>query len=171
MKIRACEKKDIASICDIYNYYIEHTIITFEEVPLSCEDMTHRIESYMQKFPWLVGEVDDKVIGYAYGAKWQVWSAYKNSVEVTIYLRHGEAGNGHGQRLYKALIQALSGHCHTLIAGIALPNEGSIKLHEKFGFKKVAHFKEVGQKFGHWIDVGYWQKIMNHVNNPDGMTC
>lgn len=163
MRIRACEKEDIDSICDIYNYYIEHTVITFEEVLLSHEDMAGRIESYMQRFPWLVCEVNGEVMGYAYGAKWQARSAYKNSVEVTIYLRHGEAGNSYGQRLYKALIQALSGNCHTLIAGIALPNEGSIKLHEKFGFEKVAHFKEVGKKFGRWIDVGYWQKIMENA--------
>jgi phosphinothricin acetyltransferase len=163
MKIRSCERKDIESICDIYNYYIEHTVITFEEAPLFHQDMASRIASYRPRFPWLVCEVNSEVVGYAYGTKWQQRSAYKNSVEVTVYLRYGKSGNGYGQRLYKELLQSLSGHCHTLVAGIALPNEASIKLHEKFGFEKVAHFKEVGQKLGRWIDVGYWQKIMQNV--------
>jgi phosphinothricin acetyltransferase len=160
MEIRSCEKKDIKSICSIYNYYIEYTVITFEEALVSHEDMAHRVAYYTQQFPWLVCEVNGDVVGYAYATKWQQRSAYKNSVEVTVYLRHGKSGQGYGQSLYKALLQSLSGNCHAIVAGIALPNAGSIRLHEKFGFEKVAHFKEVGQKLGRWIDVGYWQKIM-----------
>lgn len=160
MEIRACEKKDINCICDIYNYYIKYTVITFEESLVSREDMAHRVSTYMQHFPWLVCEVDGEVVGYAYATKWQARSAYKNSVEVTVYVKHGKIGQGYGQGLYKKLLQSLSGNCHAIIAGIALPNEDSIRLHEKFGFEKVAHFKEVGQKFGRWIDVGYWQKVV-----------
>jgi phosphinothricin acetyltransferase len=160
MTIRPCGKKDIKPVCDIYNHYIQHTVITFEESPVSLDDMANRVSSYMQHFPWLVCEVEGDIVGYAYATTWQARSAYRNSIEVTVYVKHGKTGKGYGQALYRELLQSLSGNYHAIIAGIALPNEGSVRLHETFGFEKVAHFKEVGRKFGKWIDVGYWQKII-----------
>jgi phosphinothricin acetyltransferase len=108
--------------------------------------------------PWLVLEVEGRVRGYAYATRWRVRPAYRNSVESTVYLEHDAAGSGWGTDLYLALIDALRGKgLHLVIGGIALPNERSIALHEKLGFAKVAHFSEVGFKFGQWHDVGYWQ--------------
>lgn len=159
MLIRACEIKDIPAICDIYNYYINHTIITFEETPVAIAEMASRVEIYTMQYPWLVCEVDGGVVGYAYGSKWKERIAYKHTVEVTIYLKNGFSGKGYGKALYSVLLDKLKLQgCHVVLGCLAIPNEASVGLHEYFGFKKVAHFNEVGCKFNQWIDVGYWQK-------------
>ena len=161
MLIRSCEAKDIPAICDIYNYYINHTIVTFEETPVAVADMASRVESYTLKYPWFVCEVDGAVVGYAYGSTWKERIAYKHTVEVTVYLKNGLFGKGYGKALYSALLDKLrlQGY-HVALGCLAIPNEASAGLHEYFGFKKVAHFAEVGRKFNQWIDVGYWQKTL-----------
>ena len=99
--------------------------------------------------------------GYAYATDWKPRGAYRHSVESTVYLRNGQSGHGYGSQLYSKLIELLMRlQVHTVIGGIAQPNEESIALHEKFGFVKVAHFKEVGYKFDQWVDVAYWQLIL-----------
>lgn len=165
MLIRPCEMKDTASICQIYNYYIENTIVTFEQQPVSIQIMQQRISTGMKNFPWLVCEVDGEVLGYAYASHWKNRAAYEYSVESTIYIMNGRHHSGYGQALYSALLQQLSHDYHAIIAGIALPNEASINFHQSFGFEKIAQFREVGKKFGRWIDVGYWQKINPHTDN------
>lgn len=161
MKIRPCTANDIAAICAIYNYYIEHTVITFEETPLTIAQMHERVTSYTQLYPWLVCEIAGDVVGYAYASKWKERSAYKHTAEVTIYLKHDATGKGCGNALYSELIrQLIARGCHVLLGCLAIPNEPSAKLHERQGFKKIAHFSEVGKKFGQWIDVGYWQKVL-----------
>jgi phosphinothricin acetyltransferase len=162
MNVRACQLQDIERICEIYNHYIENTIITFEETPLSIIEMKNRIEAYTKLYPWLVCELQGEVIGYAYGSKWKERSAYRNTVEVTVYIKHGHSRNGYGKILYENLLFSLKAlDCHVVLGCVALPNENSQKLHEYFGFKKVAHFSEVGRKFNRRIDVGYWQKILS----------
>lgn len=159
MLIRACEIKDIPAICDIYNYYINHTIVTFEETPVAVDEMASRVEIYTMQYPWLVCEVDGAVVGYAYASKWKERSAYKHTAEVTVYLKNGLSGNGYGKALYSVLLDKLKAQgCHVALGCLAIPNEPSAGLHEYFGFKKVAHFNEVGRKFNQWVDVGYWQK-------------
>jgi phosphinothricin acetyltransferase len=88
--------------------------------------------------------------------------AYRGSVETSVYVQNGMQARGAGSALYRALLGHLArdGY-HLAIGGIAQPNPASVALHEKFGFEKVAHFKEVGCKFGHWIDVAYWQLALN----------
>lgn len=161
MIVRACEQRDVDAICEIYNYYIENTIITFEEAPVTRREMAGRISACMRDFPWLVCESDSRVAGYAYATRWHGRVGYRYSVEVTVYVRRGESGKGYGQALYAKLLQLLAGKYHAIVAGISLPNEGSVRLHEKFGFRKVAHFSEVGRKFDRWVDVGYWQKVLD----------
>lgn len=162
MNIRACEAKDIPKICEIYNHYIANTVITFEETQLSLTDMSARIDAYTKLYPWLVCEIDGVIVGYAYATKWKERAAYKNSVEVTVYLEHTQNGKGYGKALYSVLLESLrNAGCHVVLGGIALPNEASVGLHEYFGFKQVAHFNEVGFKMERWVDVGYWQKIIN----------
>jgi L-amino acid N-acyltransferase YncA len=110
-----------------------------------------------------VFESDGGVIGYAYASEWNSRSAYKRSAEITVYLTNGETQRGLGTLLYTELIKQLkSMGCHAIIGGISLPNESSIRLHEKLGLEKVAHFKEVGCKFEKWIDVGYWELVINN---------
>jgi phosphinothricin acetyltransferase len=158
--IRPCEQKDIEKICEIYNYYVSNTVITFEENPLAISEMSQRVETYSKLYPWLVCEAEGQLVGYAYASKWKERSAYKNTAEVAIYLKHGLSRKGYGKALYAALLQSLSKlNCHVILGCVALPNESSEKLHEHFGFAKVAHFSQVGHKFGQWVDVGYWQKV------------
>jgi phosphinothricin acetyltransferase len=159
--IRAATPIDAEQICNIYNHYIKSTIISFEENPVSVPQMQARIIEIGDSFPWLVFEKDQKILGYAYASIWKTRSAYRHSVESTIYLSKKATGEGIGSTLYSALITELkTTDAHCLIACIALPNTASIGLHEKVGFKKIAHFKDVGKKFEQWIDVGFWQQIL-----------
>jgi len=157
--IRAATMADAGAIARIYNHYVAHTVITFEEHPVSAEEMAERIaENDAMSLPWLVLEQDERLAGYACASKWKARSAYRFSVEVTVYLEPGTSGRGLGTQLYAALFAELRANgVHVAIGGIALPNPASVALHEKFGMRKVAHFEQVGFKFGEWIDVGYWQ--------------
>ena len=160
--IRAATAADGLVLARIYNHYITNTIVTFEEAPLSADDMAARVtETNAANLPWLVAEEPSGVVGYAYASRWKGRCAYRYSVEVTVYLDETAVGQGRGTLLYTALFNALrrSG-CHVAIGGIALPNAASVALHEKFSMQKVAHFSEVGFKFGCWVDVGYWQLTM-----------
>lgn len=160
--IRPAAGDDTARICEIYNHYVTNTIVTFEEVPVPIDDMSKRIEEVTAAFPWLVHETGGIVDGYAYAASWKRRSAYRFAVESTIYLQPGVTGRGIGERLYRALIEALR-HCpvHSVIGGISLPNPASVALHEKLGFSKIGQFHEVGWKLERWVDVGYWELVLD----------
>jgi len=160
--IRDAISADAAQIADIYNHYIRHTVITFEETPVTAQEMALRIADVQRSLPWLVhetrGEVDGQIDGYCYATKWRTRVAYRFAVETTVYLRDGLARRGIGTQLYKELLARLRTQgLHVAIGGIALPNDASVGLHERHGFVKVAQFPEVGWKFNRWIDVGYWQ--------------
>ncbi len=159
--IRHVELSDGYDICKIYNEYIANSKATFEEEALSVEDIISRIKNVTSSYPWLVYEKDGEVLGYTYAVKWKERSAYRHTVETGIYIDSNHVGKGIGTKLKEELpkeLRVISVHC--VISGIALPNPASIALCEKFGFKKVAHFKEVGLKFNDWIDVGYWQLLL-----------
>lgn len=159
--IREVKQDDANSLCAVYNHYVNETIITFEEQSVSIMEMQNRIVDVAASLPWLVFETDNQIIGYAYASKWKSRCAYRYSVESTIYLSPEAIGRGVGFQLYQKLIDTLKmKDIHSVIGGIALPNPVSIALHEKLGFKKVAHFIEVGWKFNQWIDVGYWELII-----------
>jgi phosphinothricin acetyltransferase len=157
--IRPATANDSDAIARIYNHYVLNTAITFEEHAVSPQQMAERIgEVVSASLPWLVAEQAGQVVGFAYATKWKVRSAYRFSVESTIYLEQGVTGQRLGNQLYEALFSLLKERgVHVVIGGIALPNPASIAIHEKFGLKKVAHFEEVGFKFNQWLDVGYWQ--------------
>lgn len=161
--IREATEKDAKAITDIYNYYIQNTVITFEEDLLEEKDLIQRIKKIQDSgFNWLVAEENSKVIGYAYSSKWNDRGAYRNTAEVSVYLAQDTQANGWGSRLYESLFASLERRSiHIVIGGISLPNPTSVALHEKFGMKKVAHFKQVGYKFEQWLDVGYWQIQLN----------
>ncbi len=162
MKLRVCNEKDSEAISNIYNYYVENTIATFEEEVVSSEEFRQRIAAVVEKSAWFVCE-DSGIVGYAYAGNWHPRSAYRFSLETTVYVHPDANGRGYGNALYTRLLSELElAGCHSAIAGISLPNDASIRLHEKYGFEKVSHFKEVGFKFGQWIDVGHWQKLFPH---------
>jgi phosphinothricin acetyltransferase len=149
---------DGEAIAQIYNHYIEKTVVTFEESLVSGDEMASRIRQISESLPWLVIEENDQILGYAYGGKWHSRDAYRYSAESTVYLDSKSGGKGYGSLLYQRLLNDLKDRqYHIVIGGVALPNPASVALHEKFGFKKVAHYEEVGFKFGQWIDVAYWQ--------------
>jgi len=156
---RPVQLVDAKQICEIYNHYISNTTVTFEEEPIEASLMAQRIGTITPQYPWLIGEIEGKIIGYAYATKWKERSAYRHTVESTIYLKHDLCGNGFGKILYGQLVQLLQNQgCHAILGCIATPNRPSEALHEHFGFEKVAHFCEVGRKFNQWLDIGYWQK-------------
>jgi len=159
--IRQVKDSDAEAMCRIYNKYIKSTRITFEEIPLEIDEMVSRIKKVTQNYPWLVYEDKGRVIGYTYASKWKERSAYRYSVETGIYIDSDNVGKGIGSILKGELLKALrEKSIHSVICGIALPNQASIALCEKYGFEKIAHFKEVGYKLGEWVDVGYWQLIL-----------
>lgn len=159
--IRTVQTKDIREICTIYNYYIENTTITFEEEPISDDEMGKRINEIVPSYPWLVYEYNETVLGYAYATRWRARAAYRHSVELSIYISKDNLGKGIGKKLYETILAELrKTNVHAVIGGMSLPNEPSEKLHESLGFKKMAEFKEVGYKFQKWIDVGYWELII-----------
>lgn len=159
--IRSATLDDAARICEIYNHYVLHSTVTFEEQVVSVHEMRQRIAAILVGLPWLVWAENSAIEGFAFSSNWKVRSGYRYSVESTVYLAEGTTGKGVGSKLYQALLAELrQRRLHTAIGGVALPNDASIALHEKLGFKKVAHFREVGWKFDKWIDVGYWQLIL-----------
>lgn len=158
MNIRSVKIEDAAQIAEIYNYYIKNTHHTFETEPLSAEEMGERIAEVTVNYPFLVAEDEGEIVGYAFADKFKYGEGYNYSVEVSIYVKNEAKKKGIGTRLYEDLFRTLrENNIHTIVAGIALPNDSSVRFHENRGFSKVAHFREIGYKLGRWIDVGYWQ--------------
>jgi L-amino acid N-acyltransferase YncA len=159
--IRRATPTDASAICAIYNHHVLQTPVTFEVEAVTEVAMAVRMAEVQAEFPWLVAEHGGAVVGYAYASRWKTRAAFRYTVETTVYVDLGATRTGVGSRLYAQLFAELKAlGLHSLIAGIALPNAGSVGFHEKFGFRKVAHFAEVGRKFDQWIDVGYWQLIL-----------
>jgi L-amino acid N-acyltransferase YncA len=159
--VRAATAADAAAIAGIYDHYVRYSVVTFEEAPVTAEQMAERMDAVIPRLPWLVGEAAGRIAGYAYAAPWKLRSAYRFTVETTIYLDTGSTGRGHGGTLYRALLQALRADgLHSAIGIIALPNPASVALHERLGFRQVGQLRDVGRKFDAWIDVGYWQVIL-----------
>jgi phosphinothricin acetyltransferase len=161
-KIREAEPRDALTIAQIYNHYVRESVITFEEDPVTTAEIARRLaEVRSASLPWLVAEDSGQVTGYAYATHWKNRTAYRFSVEITVYVAPDCIGRGIGSLLYGKLLAMLHAQSiHAVIGAIALPNEASVAFHEKFGFRKVAQFREVGFKFKRWIDVGYWQRTL-----------
>jgi L-amino acid N-acyltransferase YncA len=162
MDIRPATIADAPIIAEIYNWYVMNTIISFEVAPVGIDEMKARIQDKLEHYDWLIGEIDGEIVGYAYYGAFRPREAYQHTVESTIYIAQKWAGRGYGKVIYKRLIESAKKHGFREMVGlIALPNPSSIKLHEKLGFKKVGVNKGVGHKFGHFIDVGIWQRSLH----------
>ena len=148
----------------MYNHYVLHSVATSEEAPVTAQDMENRIQvSVKNNYPWIVvaNDTTGDIEGYAYGSKFREVSAYRFSVLTSVYVKHGECGKGLGTILYKRLLELLrETDAHVAIAGIAVPNQASVRLHQKLGFVKVGHLKEVGWKLGRWVDREWWQLVL-----------
>jgi phosphinothricin acetyltransferase len=159
--IRPAILSDAQALAEIYNPYIRDTIITFEEEPVTAAEMAGRIAKVTEAYPWLVWDEGGQILGYAYSSVWRARAAYRYSTETAIYLGMEHRGRGVGASLYKALLEELEEReFHSVLGCLSLPNEPSVRLHEKLGFQKVGHMREAGQKFGTWVDVGFWELLL-----------
>ena len=158
--IRDFKASDVEQIARIYNHYVAHSHHTFETEAISEKEMSSRISTIRKEYPFIVFEEDENILAYAYATRWKVRQAYDHTVESSIYVDPNYQGKGVGKSLYTQLINDLREKgLHSILAGISLPNEASIHLHEKLGFTQSGVLKEVGLKFGKWIDVGYWNLL------------
>ena len=160
MTIRTASPDDAEAIAAIYGPIVADTTISFELAPPTVDEMRSRIVATLRHLPWLVS-LDDagRVNGYVYAGKHRERAAYQWSVDTTAYVREDSRGQGLGRRLYAELFRRLvdQGY-YQAFAGIALPNEASIGLHEALGFQPLGVYRKVGFKKGAWRDVGWWQK-------------
>ena len=152
--IRKVNATDAQAIAHIYNHYVLNTTISFETQAVTTAHMLHRITSISAQNPYLVYEHEGRVVGYCYAHLWKERVAYSQTLETTIYLHPDYCHRGIGKRLMQQLIeQCRAQGFHALIACITGGNEGSIALHQSLGFEQRSCFKEVGHKFGAWLDV------------------
>ncbi len=156
-KIRSATAQDLRQITDIYGYYVLNSIATFEEEVPTLDNMKARLEkAQKENLPFLVVEEEGEICAYAYVARYRERSAYRLTVEHSIYVKHGKDGKGYGSDLMKEIMSQLQDSgIKTIIAVIASPP--SIDFHEKFGFRKVGVLEKVGLKFGGWIDTTLMQ--------------
>ena len=164
--VRRASKADAAAVQSIYAPVVAETAISFEyEVP-SVPEMARRIDSTLARHPWLVAERSGDVVGYAYAGPHAERAAYAWSVDTSVYVGASSQGQGVGGALYEELIRVLIelGYV-SAFAGITLPNDSSIALHEAVGFVRVGSFPAAGFKFGRWHDVGWWHRVLRR--GPD----
>jgi L-amino acid N-acyltransferase YncA len=153
---------DAAAVRAIYAPIVESTAISFElEVP-AVDEIAERIGTTTAAWPWLVARGGEKVLGYAYAGAFRTRPAYRWSVETSVYVDGGARRRGVGRVLYARLIEILRDQGFVnAFAGIALPNESSVALHERFGYRPVGVFPAAGYKLGRWHDVGWWHLALN----------
>jgi phosphinothricin acetyltransferase len=160
--IRPAAPADLPALAEIYNHYVVSSPITFDVRPLSAEERRPWFDEHAPSGPHrLLVAVDqaDTCVGYATSSRWRPKAAYDTTVEASIYCRPDIVGHGCGRRLYSELFAALGEEdIHTIVAGVSLPNRASIALHERFGFRSVGVFNQVGRKFGKFWDVEWFQR-------------
>lgn len=161
VSVRPALHKDIPRLTEIYNHYVLHTPVTFDVEPYTVERRTEWFKQFAEtgRHRLLVAEENGIIVGYAGTMRWRPKAAYDTTVETTIYSSPETVGKGIGRLLYAALFEALAKEdVNRLVGGFTLPNAGSQKLHEYFGFKNVGVFTEVGYKFGKYWDVQWTER-------------
>lgn len=164
--LRLATLEDAAGVAAVYAPVVETTAISFEYEAPSVDEMRRRMEQTSSSHPWLIAD-DGSVAGYAYAAPYAARDAYRWSVAVSVYLPAERRGQGVGRRLYRSLLGLLELQGYRqAFAGIALPNEASVGLHEAMGFTLVGVAPRVGYKLGAWHDVGQWQRALANSDGP-----
>jgi len=166
--IRDAQVADAKKLLAIYTPYVEHTAVTFEYDVPSEEEFRQRIKTVQQKYPWLVAEVDGRVVGYAYASTFKARDAYQWAVETSIYVDQNMKRSGIGRQLHEALEQRLKAqgilNMNACISFIEPEDEyltlDSVRFHEHLGYQTVAHFHQCGKKFNRWYDMIWMEKII-----------
>jgi phosphinothricin acetyltransferase len=158
LRVRLAAEDDLVRVCEIVNYFIENTVFNFRTEPQVVDEWRHDWRRLHSRFPWLVATTDDRLVGVAYTAPWSDRTAYQWTVEATVYVD----ASGHRRGVGDALYTELLGHLRrqgfrSAVAVIALPNDPSVRLHERHGFIQVGQLIDAGFKRGGWHDVGVWQ--------------
>lgn len=163
VQVRPGTERDLEALTDIYNHYVRETSITFDTAVFTPEERRPWLLSHPEDGPYRLMVATDadsqEILGYATSSPYRAKPAYSTTVEATVYLAPHAGRRGIGTLLYEALFKALeSEDLHRAYAGIAQPNEASTRLHERFGFRYVGTYREVGRKFGRYWDVAWYEK-------------
>ena len=160
--IRPANEADLGAINDIYNHYVLHSTCTYQEEPESLESRRQWLAHHGELHPVIVAALDEQVVGWGSLSAYHARSAYRRTVENSVYVHHQYHRRGIGSRLLQELIARSRslGH-HAIIAGIDAEQAASEALHVRFGFEKVGQIKQVGFKFGRWLDVIYMELLLD----------
>jgi phosphinothricin acetyltransferase len=162
MDVRRATRTDLGALVDIYNHYVLTTVATFDVDPCTVDDRQAWFDQFDDAHPLLVATVDAEVVGYAYYLPFRRKPAYGRAKECTVYVAHGWHGRGVGTGLYTVLIErAAQRGVHALLGVLGGDNPASVRLHERFGFVCVGHLRQVGFKFGGFVDTHYYEKILS----------
>jgi len=166
--VRQASEKDLPALLDIYNHIILHTTAVYSYQP---HTMEARREWYASKqkdgYPVFVAEEDGRVVGFSSFGPFRAWPAYKYTIENSVYVAEDQRGKGIGKLLIQPLIdEAVRQGYHAIIASIDASNESSLRLHRAFGFEEVAHFCQVGYKFGRWLDLKFLELLLATPADP-----
>lgn len=165
MIIRSVRPEDAEAIRSIYAPYIENGAVSFEYNVPSVDEIRSRIKKITEKYPWFVSELDGAVVGYAYASPFREREAYQWKAEVSVYVSDNAKGTGTAKALYDKLLSQLKGMgMVSAIAGMTVPNPETERFHEKYGFKKVAEFPNVGFKNGQWHSVAFTELQLNEYS-------
>ena len=175
MQVRPATADDAAAIAAVYAPYVTDTVVSFEAQPPDAAEVLRRMTA-TPRLPWLVAEDGGVVLGFAYASSHRAREGYRWAADCSVYLDGAHRGRGIGQSLYDALLPMVRDLGYvTLHAGIALPNDASVRLHERLGFQLVGVYRNVGHKHGAWHDVGWWQLLLRDPPDdppePQHWTC
>lgn len=166
--IRTASEADLPALLAIYNQIILHTTAVYTYEP---QTMEARKAWYADKlkagYPVFVAEEEGRVVGFSSYGPFRAWPAYKYTIENSVYVTEDQRGKGIGKLLVRPLIESARAQgFHAIIAGIDASNDSSIRLHAAFGFLEVAHFRQVGYKFGRWLDLKFLELLLETPANP-----
>jgi len=167
MLIRSVKDSDFEAIASLTNYFIRETAIHFGTVEMTAEEMREQWKPTRDRYPFLICEIDGRFAGYCKAYTWRSREAYQWTPECGVYVEDWARRKGVARALYTKLFEVLAAHgFHSVVAGIALPNDASVKLHESLGFVAAGVVHDAGWKCGQWNDVGFWQRFIQPGNQP-----
>jgi L-amino acid N-acyltransferase YncA len=167
LHLRDATTADAAACAAVYGPYVTDSAISFETEPPGEAEMAERIAAALARHAWVVGEAGGRVVGFAYGGPYKVRAAYRWACEVSVYVERGRRRTGAGRALYAALFERLAERGFTVaVAGMALPNDASARLHAAMGFEPVGTYRRIGYKHGAWHDVEWLQRPLAEPGAP-----